>query len=59
MASRRLDSDDAGEHLTFRCVPEGLLKIAQAFKPGISSKRSSSPEGTAGSARICSLLYKN
>src|SRR6266702_3222609 len=23
-------------HLTFRCVPEGLLKTAQAFKPGIS-----------------------
>jgi len=28
-----LELEARGEHLTFRCVPQGLLKIAQAFKP--------------------------
>ncbi len=40
-------------------VSQGLLKIAQAFKPGISLQTRIKSRRTAENARIYRLLYKN
>src|SRR5258708_2376672 len=48
-----------GSFSLLRHVPEGLLKIAQAFKPGTSVEKESRPVGTAENDRFYKVLSKN